>query len=311
MKKHVISFFAFVLVFLCSLGFIYFEANPTLRLNNTQEQIEWHGQAENEFGTYDGTLIGDLFSGEGSFRFLSGETYVGNWKDSYMSGSGTVSFPRVGVYSGEMRDSMRSGHGVFTWNTGESYDGDWEDDKMSGPGTYTFANGTTLTGIFQNNKPVSGSLAFYDEATDDDPDTKIVSLVYSFSDTERHIAFSTKGGLKYDGDISGLIGAGTAAITYPGGNSYEGQLLNGQRHGSGKYVWRDNAGSTVSYYEGNWDADHMHGTGKYHFTRSEYPYLSGSFENDVPSGTLVYYKALGNTFETKWEHGSCVSIKET
>lgn len=311
MKKHIISFIAFVVVFLGSLGFIYYEANPTTRLNNEQEQLEWHGHVENEYGTYDGALIGDLFNGEGSFRFLSGETYVGNWQDSYMSGTGALSFPEVGEYTGDMTNSMRNGHGVFTWITGESYDGNWENDEMSGEGTYTFANGTTLIGVYQKNKPVSGTLSYRNEATDDDPDTEIVSLDYSFSESERKIVFTTKGGLKYDGDLSGLFNSGTATITYPGGNTYTGQVVEGKRDGTGKYVWKDESGKTVSYYDGSWDNDQMNGSGKYHFSGSEYPYLSGSFESDVPSGTLVYYKEAGNTFETKWENGTCVSVKET
>lgn len=311
MKKYIFSFIAFVLVFLGSLGLIYYKANPTTRLNNEQEQLKWHGHVENEYGTYDGALIGDLFTGEGSFRFLSGETYVGNWQDSYMSGTGEVSFPEVGEYTGDMSNSMRNGHGVFTWITGETYDGNWVDDEMSGEGTYTFSNGITLKGVYQHNKPVSGTLSYNDEADEDDPETKIVAFAYSFSDSERKIIFTTKGGLKYDGDISGLVGTGTATITYPGGNTYTGQLFEGQRNGPGKYVWKDRAGKTISYYDGEWESDHMNGSGKYHFSSSEYPYLSGNFDNDVPSGTLVYYKEAGNTFETKWENGTCISIKET
>ena len=67
----------------------------------------------------------------------------------------------------------------------------------------------------------------------------------------------------------------------------------------------------AAYYDGNWKADHMNGSGTYHYSAAEYPYLSGNFENDVPSGTLTYYKEVGNTFETKWENGNCISVKET
>ena len=310
MKKNTISFAAFVLVFLGALGLIYYEANPSIRLNGLQDQLEWHGKVENEYGTYDGALIGDLFAGKGTFRFLSGETYVGDWQDSYMSGTGVISFPGIGEYTGDMSNSMRNGHGVFTWITGEQYDGTWEDDQMSGKGVYTFSNGSNLTGVFQNNKPVSGTLSYSEEAYEDDPETKIVSFEYSFSESETTILFATKGGLKYDGDPSGLIGTGTAKITYPGGNTYSGQLLEGKRNGSGKYTWKDSSGKTVSYYDGNWDTDHMNGSGEYHFSNTEYPYLSGTFENDVPSGTLVYYKEAGNTFDTVWKDGSCVSVKE-
>ena len=312
MKKNVISFIAFVLAFLGSLGFIYYKANPaTTRLSNMQEQLEWHGHVENQSGTYDGALLGDLFSGEGSFRFLSGESYVGTWEDSYMSGNGTVSFPRVGEYSGEMQSSMREGYGVFTWNTGESYAGNWENDEMSGTGTYIFSDGSSLTGVFQHNKPISGIIEYVIEVDDDTPDTAISSFEYTFSDEVKTIKFTTKAGLVYEGDLSGLYGSGKATITYTSGNTYSGQVLEGLRDGSGKYTWKDDSGKTIAYYDGNWSSDHMNGSGEYHYTSSEYPYLSGSFENDVPSGTLVYYKSAGNTFETVWSYGTCVSVKET
>ncbi|MDO5133838.1 MAG: hypothetical protein Q4D81_12810 [Eubacteriales bacterium] len=311
MKKNIISFSVFVVAFLVSLVLIHYKANPTTKFMDAQEHLEWHGQVENEYGTYDGTLIDDLFTGDGDFRFLTGEVYSGDWQDSYMEGNGVLLFPEIGEYKGELSNSMRNGQGIFTWDSGEIYEGDWKKDKMSGDGTYTFSSGATLTGIFKNNKPISGTLLYKDKAKKDDPETTIVSLEYSFSEDKETIIFSTKGGLKYDGDLSGLFNKGNTTITYPSGNIYSGQLVEGMRDGTGKYEWKDSSGETLSYYDGNWSSDHMSGPGEYHFSSSEYPYLSGNFENDVPSGTLVYYKEAGNTFETIWENGICVSVKET
>ena len=310
MKKSVIYFVVFVVAFLASMGFIYYEANPMTRLAYIQEPQVWHGHVENQFGTYDGALIGDLFAGKGKFRFLAGETYVGEWEDSHMSGDGVLSFPGVGEYTGEMSNSMRNGQGVFVWDTGESYEGNWEKDEMSGSGIYIFSDGSMLTGEYQHNKPVSGTLKFTTEANDEDPDASVISLEYTFSDKTKTIVFTTKGGLVYDGDLSGLVGSGSAKITYPSGNTYNGGVSKGLRNGTGTYEWKDDSNSTIAYYDGSWSSDHMNGSGKYHYTGSEYPFLSGSFENDVPSGTLVYYKAAGNTFETMWENGTCVSVKE-
>lgn len=311
MKKNLLSFVVFVLAYLGSIGFIYYKANPTTIIMAEQEPLEWHGRVENEYGTYDGTLIGDLFNGDGSFRFMSGETYVGDWQDSYMDGNGVMLFPDIGKYKGELSYSMRNGYGTFIWITGEKYYGFWENDEMSGLGTYVFSSGAKIEGEFQKNKPVSGILRYEDKASEDDPDTKIISLKYTFSKSKREIVFSTKGGLKYDGDASGLFTSGSATITYPSGNTYKGQILEGLRDGDGEYKWIDSSGKVLSFYEGKWSANHMNGAGEYHFSNSQYPYLSGKFKNDVPSGTSVYYKAEGNTFETKWKKGKCVSIKET
>lgn len=311
MKKYILSFAAFCAAFAAALCFIHYQANPAVSLSDEQVALEWHGRTENEFGTYSGALFGDLFSGRGDFAFLSGETYTGDWQDSFMSGDGVVSFPEIGSYTGEMSLSKRNGQGTFVWLSGDMYEGNWENDAMSGNGKYTFSNGGTFEGAFENNKPVSGTYIRETVLPEDAAETDICYLKYTFTDSAKHIEFRTKGGLKYDGDISALTGTGRAAITYPSGNIYDGELSVGQRQGNGKYTWKDSSGATAAYYDGSWEHDSMSGQGEYHYSSSTYPYLSGSFSDDVPSGTLTYYKETGNTFETTWINGTCTGVKET
>ncbi len=310
MKKYAISFIAFCVAFAAALGFIYYQANPAVRLTDEHLNLEWHGRIENEFGTYNGALIGDLFSGKGDFMFLSGEIYTGDWQDSSMSGDGVISFPNIGSYTGEMNGSKRNGKGTFVWLSGEMYEGNWDTDVMSGKGIYTFSNGATFDGTFENNKPVSGTYIYEIALSGDALNTDVSYLKYTFTDSTKHLEFRTKGGLKYDGDISALVSTGKATITYPSGNVYVGELSAGQRQGNGKYTWKDSSGATTAYYDGSWKLDKMNGKGEYHYSSSTYPYLSGSFSEDVPSGTLTYYKEAGNTFETIWTDGNCTGIKE-
>lgn len=311
MKKYIISFIVFCVAFAAALGIIYYQANPAVRLSDEQLALEWHGRIENEFGTYSGTLLGDLFDGKGDFEFLSGETYTGDWQDSLMSGNGVVTFPEIGSYTGKMNGSKRNGQGTFVWLSGDMYEGNWENDAMSGKGKYTFSNGGTFDGTFESNKPISGIYTHEIELPEDAPETDVCYLQYTFTDSQKHVEFHTKGGLKYDGDFSALISTGSATITYPSGNVYVGELSAGQRQGKGMYTWKDRSGTTTAYYDGNWELDSMNGQGEYHYSNSTYPYLSGSFSSNVPDGTLTYYKEAGNTFETKWTNGTCTSIKET
>ena len=309
MKKAVLLFITFIIAFAFAFIFLYFKANESDKLTDQYEPLEWHGRVETAYGVYNGAIIGDLFSGKGSFNFLSGETYVGDWKDSYMSGDGVVTFNNIGDYSGEMRESKRNGKGTFVWKSGEKYEGMWENDEMSGEGTYTFADGSVLEGVFSNNKPVSGTLNSKIETDDKTLDSDIIMFVYTFSANQKSVMFKTKGGLIYDGELLGLMGEGKATITYPSGNAYEGQISNGKREGFGKYSWNDENGKMVSYYEGNWESDHMNGQGKYYYSNANYPYLEGTFENDLPVGTLKYYKASGSSFDAVWQNGSCISVK--
>lgn len=311
MGKYIKTFVAFCGLFILALIIIYYKANPSLELPGEQFALEWHGRIENEYGTYNGALIGDLFSGEGSFKFLTGELYTGDWQESYMSGEGITIFPEIGEYSGTMTESKRNGQGTFTWYSGEIYVGNWENDEMTGNGKYIFANGSIFDGTFERNKAISGTLIYQADLDDNANSTDISYIKYSFSASTNNIVFQTKGGLKYDGDTSGLIETGNATITYSSGNTYTGEISAGQRNGSGKYTWNDSSGKATAYYEGDWVSDHMSGQGEYHYTSSEYPYLQGTFNNDLPAGTLIYYKTSADTYETEWENGTCTSIKET
>lgn len=322
MKKYYILFFVFVLAFAAAMIFVYTWANPSVVVPGTElstnrsfeienGSLEWHGKVENEYGTYTGTLINDLFQGKGRFSFLSGESYAGEWQNSFMSGNGVMVFPDVGEYSGEMDGSARNGTGIFKWKTGEVYEGSWVEDEMSGDGRYVFSDGSIFKGVLAHNKPVSGTYIYQPKSEDSSNDTEIVSLIYKFSEKEKYIIVTTNTGLKYDGDPSGLSEKGIATVTYPSGNVYYGELSEGLRNGAGKYTWNDPSGSAIAYYEGNWVKDHMSGKGKYHYSANEYPYIEGYFENDTPSGTLTYYKEKNNTFETVWKNGTCISVKET
>lgn len=311
MKKYVISFVGFCIIYAAVLGFIYYKANPDVELSKSLLNLNWHGRIENKYGTYNGALIGNLFFGKGDFEFLSGETYTGNWQDSLMVGDGIITFPGIGTYTGEMKNSKRNGHGTFVWLSGDVYEGNWESDSMSGDGKYTFSDGGIFEGIFVNNKPISGTYIRETVLPENALTTDVYYLKYTFTNTTKHVEFYTKGGLKYNGDISALISTGTATITYASGNEYIGELSAGQRQGQGKYFWKDSTSTTTSYYEGTWEKDSMNGQGKYHYSNSTYPYLDGTFINNVPDGTMIYYKEADNTFDTKWNNGICTSIKET
>lgn len=311
MKRALIAFATFCIAFFVAMT-LMLESSEQDSLPLELGEQHWYGQIETAGGTYDGTLLGDYFEGRGNFRFINGEAYAGTWEDSYMSGEGTLTYPEVGTYSGEMSSSVRSGHGVFTWDTGDIYEGQWSDDLMSGEGEYRFADGSVFKGEFVDNQPISGTYTYSKAADSSLKGSDITFLKYELGDNDAsgHIVFKTKAGLSFDGDASGLSDEGAASITYPSGNSYIGILSKGKRSGTGKYVWKNTSGKTVRYYKGSWSKDRMSGEGEYHFTAKKYPYLSGSFKNNVPIGSLTYYKAANNTFITTWKSGSFVKAKE-
>ena len=82
-----------------------------------------------------------------------GSIFVGKWRDNIPTGCGTA-FDAEGnlLYTGEWKDGKRDGHGTEYRNGAVLYAGEWKDDLRHGKGTLTLANGTVITGIFENGK---------------------------------------------------------------------------------------------------------------------------------------------------------------
>jgi hypothetical protein len=119
-------------------------------------ESEWTGC----FGTY--TYVGGrkyvgefrdgYWNGQGTFTFADGGKYVGELRDDKRNGQGTFTFADGGKYVGEWSDDKRNGQGTFTYADGRKYVGEWGDGKKHGQGTYTYANGGVREGIFENNE---------------------------------------------------------------------------------------------------------------------------------------------------------------
>jgi hypothetical protein len=222
-------------------------------------------------GTYSGDMDFGTFSGDGTFRFRTGETYTGQWEDSKMQGAGTLEYPESGTYSGDYVGAQRSGSGSFTWDNGDCYTGAWSNDEMDGDGVYTFADGSSLSGIFAANQFVSGQYTYQNE------DAQYV-IDYDEGGTVTAIAITFHDGTVLSGTYSDNIPSGS--VTYPNGDTYEGTLTAPTRDGT--YVWKSG-----DSYVGTWDGNSITGEGIYTFYNgstldgsfSEGVFVSGSVEN--------------------------------
>lgn len=115
-------------------------------------------------GTYDGAIVKNVPSGEGTFKYSDGEEeiiYSGTWEEGKPVGVGELTyngFPLdyckktfVGSYSGEAVDGLPQGTGTFHAGTDQDYieyEGQWENGSISGEGnlhtdscTLTFNDG--------------------------------------------------------------------------------------------------------------------------------------------------------------------------
>lgn len=91
----------------------------------------------------------------GTYYFVTGDYYAGDFKDDYRQGTGTAYYANGDIYIGDWVDDAMCGEGIYYYggmNTGEYYDGQWNDNMMNGKGTYVTASGEKITGTWKNNQ---------------------------------------------------------------------------------------------------------------------------------------------------------------
>lgn len=88
-----------------------------------------------------------------------------------------------------------------------------------------------------------------------------------------------------------------AALDEESGEIYEGQWLNGRRHGHGVCVYADG-----TMYEGGWRLGAEHGRGAL-MTGDRTPIYSGDWADGLPHGQGVYRWACGDSYSGDWREG--------
>ena len=88
----------------------------------------------------------------------------------------------------------------------------------------------------------------------------------------------------------------TETFTYAGGDQYQGQTLNGKRHGRGVYTW-----ASGGRYEGSFRDDKREGQGVQTFTNGNR--YEGSFQNSKKTGHGIYTWASGSRHEGEFLDG--------
>ena len=165
-------------------------------------------------GSYEGEMKDGEPHGFGTYRWNDGDIYTGEYVNGVRHGKGKFVFASGNYYDGEWANEKYHGHGIYHWSDGDEFDGEWKNGKRHGKGKWTYADGRYYTGVWENGESVSSS-----------------AIVYP-SDSKAQ---------------GGTVKTKFERFEYDGGDVYEGETVNGLRHGKGKYTW---ASGTV--YEGDW-----------------------------------------------------------
>jgi hypothetical protein len=97
------------------------------------------------------SLMGNK-KGQGTYFWVNGDKYVGNWKKGKRHGQGTFTWASGEKYVGEFKMDKRHGNGSHFLTSGDKYVGEYKNGDWNGQGTYTLKNGEKYVGEFKNDK---------------------------------------------------------------------------------------------------------------------------------------------------------------
>lgn len=256
-------------------------------------------------GEYEGGFENDKRSGTGRFTwYYDGEpeegapvSYEGEWTGDQIGPTGKLMLSGIGTYEGAFQRQARHGEGTFTWLNGDAYTGQWANDAISGSGKLTLADGTILEGTFNKGVLSKGSITY---AVDGGKAKRPVQN----GRLQDSVEVQYSNGTTVSGKLKNQEFTGNVTIKYPTGDSYVGTMKSGVKSGKGTYTWKSGA-----HYVGEWANDKMSGTGKYYYGKAENMlYLSGTFRNGTPDGTLEYVSDNRLRYTTTWSNGKCTNI---
>lgn len=221
-------------------------------------------------GSYEGQWKHGQKSGQGKRTWADGSVYEGQWENNSAQGKGTKTFSDGSQYSGNFINGERSGHGTMKWRNGEVYTGQWKNDQPNGEGTKHFSNGASYSGHFEMGKQSGEGKYIY-------PDNSYYQGAWKNNASHGHGSLTFVSGDKYVGNFVQGQPDGFGEFFYTNGDRYTGQWKNGKRTGKGSLKFQ--AGGS---YEGYFKQGKKSGYGIL-LTALGDEYV-GPFENDMAHG---------------------------
>lgn len=94
-------------------------------------------------------IKGNCYNGSGSFSYLNGDKYQGQWKHGQMQGMGKYEYYNGDRYEGQFHLNKKDGTGTYVWEDKRSYVGQWKNDLREGYGVYKWSNSSTYAGFWK------------------------------------------------------------------------------------------------------------------------------------------------------------------
>ncbi|XP_052274745.1 radial spoke head 10 homolog B-like isoform X2 [Dreissena polymorpha] len=253
--------------------------------------------------SYSGDKVRGLYHGEGEASFSGGHEYKGQFADGFMHGRGKYKWADGVTYEGEFMRNQVTGKGLYQWPDGSTYDGDVVFGKRQGVGTFKCRNSAmSYSGDWAMGKRHGKGRMDYDSAGKSYYEGDWVNNVrhgwgtrqYPSGNIYQGMWFNNvrhgEGTMKwvdrdqiYTGQWENGIQHGVGqhiwllrrvlGSQYPLRNMFDGDFVNGLRHGYGTFYYANGA-----KYEGGWKNNMKHGKGKFTFKNGRI--YEGMFERD-------------------------------
>jgi hypothetical protein len=198
------------------------------------------------------------------------------------------------IYSGTINiKNKRHGFGTTILNDGKKYTGFWEDDYFEGWGEFIDRKGNIFHGVFNKGILNGKGEKFSSNGNYYEGDFKDgIRNGLGREETKEHIYIGN-----YENDKKNKIGK----LTYKNKNeSYEGEFLDNNITGKGKYINEDG-----DEYDGDFLNGKMNGIGIYKWSDgSEY---EGEYIENIKEGRGKFIWADGKIFEGKFFDGKILA----
>eukprot|EP00162_Nutomonas_longa_P013400 comp21557_c0_seq1/m.47237 comp21557_c0_seq1/g.47237 ORF comp21557_c0_seq1/g.47237 comp21557_c0_seq1/m.47237 type:complete len:786 (+) comp21557_c0_seq1:92-2449(+) len=274
-----------------------------------------NGQVER----YTGEWENDVRHGEGTMEFADGSKYVGTWHHDKRHGKGEYTWPNGDRYVGGYAADQRHGQATLTRADGTVFTGEWVRGKRHGQGEEVLPTGDTYKGAYENGLKHGKGIMHYSNGSEYDGhwvcdkregwgEYRCGKAFYR-GDWNNDLPHGnglqmTANGAMYNGPfVQGRRHGLKGQLSFPDGNIYTGEFVNGQAQGQGDMVYPNGA-----RYLGEFVQQQRHGHGTMIFKSGER--YSGGWEANVRHGPGERVLATGERFTEVWDFGKKLSSEQ-
>ncbi|CAH8461868.1 unnamed protein product, partial [Dicrocoelium dendriticum] len=232
---------------------------------------------------YQGQVHNGFLHGRGKYTWNeAGVTYVGEFVQNQITGTGRLEWRDGDYYEGEFLNGLRHGSGRYCHQSGISYDGQWLSGKKHGKGRLEYTSDGTC---FYEGDWVQGRR-------------------HGFG-VHRYLE-----GSKYEGQWACGERSGEGTMWWNDRDEvYTGNWLNGKQNGMGTYTWRILRVKSTQYflpnmYHGKWEDGKRNGLGTFYYPNGS-SYV-GQWKNDAKHGKGTLNTKDGRVFQLLFENDFAV-----